>query len=44
MDALKSNSKRFPYPMVDWVWAHVKEMYEVGTIHPSQTNGVTWSN
>ena len=28
--------QRIPPPMVDEVWAHVKEMLEAGAIHPSQ--------
>ena len=41
MNPLKSSSQEFPPPTVDEVWAHVWEMLEAGTIHPSQS---TWCN
>ena len=36
-DPFKERSSRIPPPMVDEVHAHVKEMLEVGAIHPSQS-------
>ena len=37
----KERLQRIPLTMVDEVWAHVKEMVEVSTSHPSQT---PWCN
>ena len=35
-EAFKERFQRIPPPMVDKVHAHVKEMFKVDTIHPSQ--------
>ena len=40
-EPFKEHFKRIPPPMVDEVWVHVKEMLEVGAIHPSQS---PWCN
>ena len=40
-EPFKEQFQRIPPPMVDKVWAHVKEMLEVGTIYPSQS---PWCN
>ena len=40
-DPFKERFQRIPPPMVDEVCAHVKEMLEVGAIHPSQS---PWCN
>ena len=36
-EPFKEPFQRIPPSMVDEVWGHVKEMLEVGTIHPSQS-------
>ena len=36
-EPIKERFKRIPSSMVDKVHAHMKEMLEVGTIHPSQS-------
>ena len=40
-EPFKERFKRIPTPLVDEIWAHVKEMLEVGAIHPSQS---LWCN
>ena len=40
-EPFKERFQRIPPPMVDEVHAHMKEMLEVGTIHPSQS---PWCN
>ena len=41
-EPFKERFQRIPPLMVDEVCAHVKEMLDVGTIHPSQSHGVMW--
>ena len=40
-EPFKERFQRIPPTMVDEVWAHVKEMLEVDTVHPSQS---PWCN